>query len=442
MNVQGADGSARVTGHWPNVSETQNEQAYALAREAYAAFGVDTDAAIARARAVPVSLHCWQADDVAGFEVRPDALDGGGIMATGNYPGRARNGDELRQDLDQAMALVPGVLRGNLHACYAETAGEAVDRDALDPGHFARWIEWATANEIGLDFNPTFFAHPKADSGFTLSHADDAIRAFWVRHGIASRRIAEAMARACGGLCVNNVWIPDGAKDSPADRWGPRERLTRSLDAIFAGEVGIDTDRCIDSVESKLFGIGSEDYVVGSFEFYSSYALSRGLVLCLDMGHFHPTETIADKVSALLGFHERLLLHVSRPVRWDSDHVVIFSDDVRAVFQELVRGGALDRVYVALDFFDASINRIAAYAIGARSTRQALLYALLEPAAHLAQLEAEGRGAQKLALVETMKTMPFGAVWDRLCIESNVPPGAAWIGDVEAYERNVLAKRN
>jgi len=430
-----------VTAPWPDAGERQNEQAYGPAREAYAAYGVDTDAAIAQARAVPISLHCWQADDVAGFEVKPGVLDGGGIMATGNYPGRARNGDELRQDLDQVMALVPGTLRANIHACYAETGGRAVDRDALEPDHFARWIDWAKAGEIGLDFNPTFFAHPKADSGFTLSHAEKTVRRFWVRHGIASRRIAEAMGRACQTPCVNNVWIPDGAKDSPADRWGPRERLTRSLDAIFSDDLGVDTGLCIDSVESKLFGIGSEDYVVGSFEFYSSYALSRGLVLCLDMGHFHPTETIADKLSALLGFHERLLLHVSRPVRWDSDHVVIFNDEVRALFHELVRGQALERVYVALDFFDASINRIAAYTIGARSTRKALLYALLEPAARLAELEAEGKGAQKLALMETMKTMPFGAVWDRLCLASNVPAGAAWIGVVEAYERNVLAKR-
>ena len=426
---------------WPETSARQNEQAYGLAREAYAAYGVDTDAAVARAREVPISLHCWQADDVAGFEVKAGALDSGGILATGNYPGRARNGDELRQDLDQVMGLVPGALRANLHACYAETGGQAVDRDALEPAHFARWIDWAKARQVGLDFNPTFFSHPKADSGFTLSHADEAVRGFWVRHGIASRRIAEAMGRACGRPCVANVWIPDGAKDSPADRWGPRARLAESLDAIFADDAGVDGDLCIDSVESKLFGIGSEDYVVGSFEFYASYALSRGLVLCLDMGHFHPTETIADKVSALLAFHERLLLHVSRPVRWDSDHVVLFNDDVRALFQEVVRGGALERVYVALDFFDASINRIAAYAIGARATRQALLYALLEPAARLARLEAEGKGAQKLALMEAMKTMPFGTVWDRLCLGSNVPAGAAWIGEVEAYEKNVLAKR-
>ncbi len=425
---------------WPGVNEAQNEQAYGLAREAYAAYGVDTDAAVARAREAPISLHCWQADDVAGFEVNEGAL-GGGILATGNYPGRARNGDELRQDLDEVMALVPGTLRANIHACYAETDGVAVDRDALEAAHFARWIDWARAGGIGLDFNPTFFAHPKAESGFTLSSADDEIREFWVRHAVASRRIAEAMGRACGRPCVANLWIPDGAKDSPADRWTPRRRLTESLDAIYDEVLGIDRTLCIDSVESKLFGIGSEDYVVGSFEFYSSYALSRGLVLCLDMGHFHPTETITDKVSALLGFHERLLLHVSRPVRWDSDHVVVFSDDTRAVFQELVRGGALGRVYVALDFFDASINRIAAYCIGARSTRKAILYALLEPAERLAELEAEGEGAQKLALMEEMKTMPLGAVWDHLCTESNVPAGAAWIGEVETYEKDVLAKR-
>ena len=426
---------------WPKPTAKQQDEAYGLAREAYAALGVDTEAAIARAAAVPVSLHCWQADDVGGFEVREGPVDGGGILATGNYPGRARSGDEVRQDLDQAMRLVPGTLRANVHASYAETGGVAVDRDALGPDHFARWIDWAKARGIGLDFNPTFFAHPKASGGFTLSSADEAVRQFWVRHAIASRRIGEAMGRALGTASVVNLWIPDGAKDSPADRWGPRQRLTKSLDAVFDESLGIDRRLCIDAVESKLFGIGSEDYVVGSFEFYSAYALSRRLVLCLDMGHFHPTETIADKLSALLGFHERLLLHVSRPVRWDSDHVVLFSDDLRAVFQELVRGGALERVYLALDFFDASINRIAAYAVGARATRKAVLYALLEPAARLRGLEAEGRGAQKLALMEEMKTMPFGAVWDRLCAQSDVPAGAAWIGEVQRYEREVLAKR-
>ncbi len=426
---------------WPGPNPEHGRQAYELAREAYAALGVDAETAIARAAAVPISLHCWQADDVAGLETRQGALDSGGIMATGNYPGRARTGDELRQDLDKVMALVPGTLRANLHASYAETDGKPVDRDALDAGHFARWIGWAKQRGIGLDFNPTFFAHPKAASGFTLSHADDGIRAFWVRHALACRRIAEAFARELRSPCVVNLWIPDGSKDSPADRWSPRQRLKASLDEIYAEDQGIDRRQCIDAVESKLFGLGSEDYVVGSFEFYQSYALSKRLVPCLDMGHFHPTETIADKLSALLQFHDRLLLHLSRPVRWDSDHVVLFNDDLRAVFQELARGRAMDRALLALDFFDASINRLAAYGIGARATRKAILYALLEPSDRLKELEAQGKGAQKLALMEEMKNLPFGAVWDRLCAQSDVPVGAAWIGEIEAYERDVLARR-
>ena len=426
---------------WPEADTKGILEAYELARASYGPLGVDADAAIRRALAVPISLHCWQGDDVAGLEAASAAVAGGGLLATGNYPGRARTGDEIRQDLDKVMALCGGVHRANIHAFYAETGGTRADRDQLEPGHFSRWAAWAKAKGIGLDFNPTYFSHPKAASGMTLSHADAEIRNFWIRHGIASRRIAEALAREAGSPCVNNCWIPDGAKDSPADRWAPRERLKAALDAIYAEDLGIDRRMCVDAVEGKLFGLGSEDYVVGSQEFYSSYALSKGLVLTLDMGHFHPTETVADKLSALLAFHRRLLLHVSRPVRWDSDHVVTFNDDLRAVFQELVRGAALERVSVALDYFDASINRLAAWIIGARATRKAILAALLEPAATLKELEAAGRGAQKLALLEELKTMPFGAVWNRLCIDANVPPAGAWIDEVEAYERQVLSRR-
>jgi len=426
---------------WPAPDAKHVQESYELARAAYAALGVDTDAAIRRASAVPISLHVWQADDVAGLEVAAGAVAGGGLLATGNYPGRARTGDEIRQDLGKVISLCGGAHRVNVHAFYAETEGRRVERDELEPAHFARWVAWAKQERLGLDFNPTYFSHPKAASGFTLSHADDSIRRFWIRHGIASRRIAEAIGRELGLPCVNNGWIPDGAKDSPADRWAPRRRLKAALDEIYAEDLGIDRRLCVDAVEGKLFGLGSEDYVVGSHEFYSSYALSRGLVPTLDMGHFHPTETIADKLSALLQFHKRLLLHVSRPVRWDSDHVVLFNDDLRAVFQELVRGGALDRVYVALDYFDASINRVAAHVLGARATRQAILAALLEPAATLQELEAAGKGAQKLALMEALKTLPFGAVWDRLCVEAKVPPAGAWIGDVERYEQDVLARR-
>jgi L-rhamnose isomerase len=348
---------------------------------------------------------------------------------------------EARADLDEVMRLLPGVHRVNVHALYAETDGVPVERDALEPQHFAGWMDWAKGKGIGLDFNPTYFAHAKAADGFTLSHRSAAIRDFWVAHGVAARRIAEAMARSTGTPCVNNHWIPDGHKDSPADRWGPRQRLVESYDRIFAPSHGVDRALCVDAVESKLFGIGSEDYVVGSMEFYTSYALTRGVVQCLDMGHFHPTEGIADKVSALLAFQPRLLIHTSRPVRWDSDHVVVFNDDVRAVFQEIVRGGALDRVYVALDFFDASLNRVAAYVVGARATRQAILAALLEPSARLREAEAVGNRARVLAGLEAQKTLPFGAVWDMLCARVGVPAGADWLADVERYEREVLARR-
>jgi L-rhamnose isomerase len=329
----------------------------------------------------------------------------------------------------------------NVHACYAETNGKPIDRDELEPDHFYRWIDWAKSKNIGLDFNPTYFAHPMAADGLTLSHPEKNIRDFWVRHGIASRRIAQHMARRLGSPCVINHWVPDGMKDSPADRWSPRKRLVDSFDRIFDTRHGVKRNLCVDAVESKLFGLGSEDYVVGSMEFYTGYALSRGLVQCLDMGHFHPTEGIHDKISALLQFQKKLLIHTSRPIRWDSDHVVVFNDDVRQVFQEIVRGNAMDRVYVALDFFDASINRIAAYVIGTRATRLAILAALLENPARLQDLEASGHRAQKLARMEANKTMPLGAVWDMLCQRAGVPAGADWLADVERYERDVLNKR-
>jgi len=417
------------------------QDSYELAKTSYARLGIDTDAAIASALATPLSLHCWQTDDVAGLETKEEGTSGGGIMATGNYPGRARDGDEIRADLDKAMSIIPGVCRANVHACYAETGDAVVDRDALTPEHFAKWIAWAKAKGIGLDFNPTFFAHPKANDGYTLSHADEGIRTFWVKHAIACRKIAEHMANELGSPCVINHWIPDGNKDSPADRWSPRARLIKSLDEMLSDATGVDTTKCVDAVESKLFGLGSEDYVVGSHEFYVSYAISRGVMPCMDMGHFHPTELIHDKLSAVLQFVDKMLVHVSRPIRWDSDHVVIFNDDVRAVFLELARGNALSKMYVALDYFDASINRIMAYAIGARGTRKALLYALLDPSKHLVDLESTGRNGEKLALMEEMKTMPFGAVWDKLCQEAGAPVGTGWIGEAVQYEKDVLSKR-
>lgn len=418
------------------------EAAYRIAFERFATMGVDADAAIERALQVPVSLHCWQADDVAGLETRSGAVDGGGILATGNYPGRARDGDEMRQDFEQVLALLPGTQRLNLHAFYAETGSKTVDRDAIEPAHFARWIEWSRQQGIALDFNPTYFAHPKANDGFTLSHADRGVRDFWIQHGIASRRIAQQMAASQGAPCMNNHWVPDGAKDSPADRWSPRARLAESYDRIFDASHGIDTALCVDAVESKLFGIGSEDYVVGSLEFYASYALSRGIVQCLDLGHFHPTESVADKLSALLAFQKTLLLHTSRPIRWDSDHVVLFTDEVRNLFLEVRRGDAFDRVYVALDFFDASINRIMAYVIGTRATRKGILAALLDPTERLQALEREGRLGEKLALMEEQRCMPIGAVWDMLCLRADVPPGAAWIPAALDYEKNVLVQRS
>ena len=421
-------------------SSKQISSAYRLARSDYADVGVDTEAAIKQALAIPVSLHCWQADDVRGLETPRDGIDSGGIMATGSHPGRARNGDEMRADLDVVLKLLPGRQRLNLHAFYAETGAEVVDRDEIEPAHFANWLGWAQTRKIGLDFNPTYFAHPKAASGFTLSHADKSIRKFWIDHARASRRIAQHFAKKLGTPCVINHWVPDGAKDTPADRWAPRERLVESYDAIFA-DPSINRKLCIDAVEGKLFGLGSEDYVVGSQEFYSGYAQSRGLVLCLDLGHYHPTESVADKVSALMQFHPRVLLHTSRPVRWDSDHVVILDDAVRNLFLEIARGDAWDRVFVALDFFDASINRIGAYLVGARATRQAILLGLLDPSKRLRAAESAGCGHERLALMELGKSLPWGAVWNELCARSGVPAGADWLAEVARYERDVLAKR-
>jgi L-rhamnose isomerase len=418
--------------------ETVIEQTYALAKERYAAMGVDVEAALTRLERIPVSLHCWQADDVGGFE-HMDALDGGGIQATGNYPGKARTIDQLRADLEKAYSLIPGKHRLNLHASYADTVGVKVDRNELEPKHFASWADWAKVNGLGMDFNATFFAHPKADSGFTLSSYDDGIRQFWVEHGIASRKIAESLGKTLGKVCITNFWMPDGYKDVPVDRKRPRELMRDSLDKIFA--VPIDQTCNRDAVESKLFGIGSESYVVGSHEFFLGYAIENKKILCLDAGHFHPTEVISGKFSAVLLFVDELLLHVSRPVRWDSDHVVLLDDELRAIAEELVRGDFLDRVHIGLDFFDASINRIAAYVIGTRNMIRALLLALLEPTAQLRAMEQAGDFTGRLALLEEIKTMPAGAIWDHYCLKKGVPIGFAWMNEVRAYEKNVLSKR-
>lgn len=417
---------------------SQIEKAYEIAKERYAEFGVDTDAAMKKAAGIPISMQCWQGDDVGGFET-DEGLTSGGIMATGNYPGKARTADELRADLDMAYSLIPGKHRLALHAMYLEAGGKKVDRDEVAPEHFVNWIAWAKENGLGLDFNPTFFSHPNAADGFTLASRDEGVRKFWVEHGIACRKIGEAFGRQLGTTCVTNVWIPDGYKDVTVDRKGPRELLKKSLDEMFAPK--IDPACNLDSVECKLFGIGSETYVVGSHEFYMGYAVANKKLLCLDAGHFHPTETISDKLSSVLLFVEEILLHVSRGVRWDSDHVVTLTDDLRAIAEEIIRGGFSNRVHIGLDFFDASINRIAAWVIGTRAMVKALLAALVEPFERLKSLEVSGDLTQRLALVEETKTLPFPAVWDYYCLQQGVPVGMAWFDEVRKYEADVTSKR-
>jgi L-rhamnose isomerase len=419
------------------VSVDSIEKSYSLAKERYAQLGIDVDAALKRLGDVAISMQCWQGDDVAGFEsVGPLT---GGIMATGNYPGRARNADELRSDADKAMSLIPGKHRFSIHAIYLEHGGKKIERTDVAPEHFQGWMDWAAAKGIGLDFNPTFFSHPKAADGFTLSHRDEGIRRFWVQHGVACRKIGEAFGRRQGSPCVTNVWIPDGYKDLTIDRLGPREILKKSLDELFAPK--IDPKCNLDAVESKLFGIGSETYVVGSHEFYMGYAVANKKLLTLDAGHFHPTETIADKISSALVFLDEILLHVSRGVRWDSDHVVILTDELRAIAEEIVRNDLLGRVHLGLDYFDASINRVAAWVIGARSLLKALLLVLLEPTAKLRKLEVDGDFTSRLAQLEEAKTLPFGAVWDYHCHKSGVPVGPAWIDVVKQYESQVTSNR-
>jgi L-rhamnose isomerase len=413
------------------------EQAYQLARERYAEMGVDTGTAMDRLSKIPISLHCWQGDDVGGFENPETGLDGG-LAVTGNYPGKARTSDELRTDVEKTLSMIPGKHRLNLHAIYLD-ASRKVERNELEPEHFTSWVQWAKTNGLGIDFNGTYFSHPKANSGFTLSSADDRIRQFWIEHGICCRKIGAYIGKELGTPCVTNVWIPDGYKDIPVDRLAPRQRLADSLDQIFAEK--IDKAIHLDAVESKLFGIGAESYTVGSHEFYLGYATSRQTLLCLDAGHYHPTEVISDKISSVLMFVPELLLHVSRPVRWDSDHVVILDDELRAIAQELVRSGKLDRVHIGLDFFDASINRIGAWVIGTRCMIKALLIALLEPTDMLRKAERGGDFTLRLAMLEELKTLPYGAVWDYYCTQSDVPVGPSWLAEVKAYEKNVLTKR-
>jgi L-rhamnose isomerase len=413
-------------------------RAYELAQERYAQIGVETGRALEKLAGIPVSLHCWQGDDVGGFE-RPGAAPGGGLAVSGEHPGKARTADELRADLDKALSLIPGRHRLNLHASYAELGGKKIERSDYTIEQFQAWIDWCKARGLGFDFNPTFFAHPLAADGFTLSHRAENVRRFWIEHGRACRRIGAEAGRQLGTPAITNVWIPDGYKDLPADRKGPRERLAESLDAIFAEP--LDASCNLDAVESKLFGIGSESYVVGSHEFYLGYAVQRQKLYCLDSGHFHPTESVADKISALLQFLPGLLLHVSRGVRWDSDHVVLLDDPTRATMEEVVRGGFLDRAHIGLDYFDASINRVAAWVIGTRNVLKALLLALLEPSAELRELELNGDLTARLALMEELKCLPFAAVWDEYCRRAGVPEGLPWLHEVRAYERDVLSCR-
>ena len=410
---------------------------YRYAQETYASLGIDTEKVLSRLATTPISLHCWQGDDVGGFENVGTDLAASGLAATGNYPGKARTIDELREDLEKALALLPGAHRLNLHALYADLGGKRKERAEYGVGEFQSWIDWAKSQEIGMDFNPSFFAHPMAASGQTLSSPDKGIRDYWIEHGKACRRIGAEIGRQLVSPCVTNVWIPDGSKDLPVDRKSPRIRLEQSLDVVFEEE--IDPSLNLDAVESKLFGIGSESFVVGSHEFYLGYAITRQKLLCLDAGHFHPTEQLADKISSVLQFVPELLLHVSRGVRWDSDHVVLLDDPTTAIMEELIRGGFLGRTHLGLDFFDASINRIAAWVIGARATRKALLLALLQPVELIRTAEESGALWERLALMEESKTLPVGIVWEEFLKRNEIP--SDWIGEIRAYEERVLAQR-
>ena len=417
---------------------TAVKKAYEEAKERFAGSGVDTEIALRTLRTIPLSLNCWQGDDVGGFEGAGTGLDGG-LAVTGNWPGRARTPDELRSDLEKAMALIPGIHRINLHAIYGEFGGKKIDRDAIGPEHFSGWVDWAKQTGCALDFNATCFSHPKASSGFTLSDSDAGIRGFWVEHCRRARHIGAHMGKELRSPCVHNLWIPDGAKDANVNRWKHREFLRQSLDQVFSTRH--DEACLLDAVEGKLFGIGSESFVVGSHEFYLAYAIKNGIMPCLDMGHYHPTESVADKVSAVLQFVPGILVHVSRGVRWDSDHVVTLNDELVALMQEIVRIPALDRTHLALDYFDASINRVGAWVSGARAAQKALLFALLEPKTKLNEYEEKGNNFGRMGLLEEAKAMPWSAVWDFHCLESNVLAGPEWIDEIMMYEKEVLSNR-
>lgn len=415
-----------------------NKERYEAAKEMYAEIGVDTDQALEVLKKIPVSMHCWQGDDVVGFD--QDGPLTGGIQTTGNYPGKARTPEELMADIDEVLKLVPGTKKINVHACYAIFGdGERADRDALEPKHFAKWVEFAKERGMGLDFNPTFFSHPKA-SEYTLTSPDEEIRQFWIRHGQACVRISEYFAEETGIPCVMNVWIPDGFKDIPADRLGPRMRYKDSLDQILS--IDYDRSKVYVCVESKVFGIGLEAYTAGSAEFAQNYvAKTPGTIPLMDNGHYHPTEMVSDKISSMLLFNDKVALHVTRPMRWDSDHVVLLDDETKEIAKEIVRNDAIDRVFIALDYFDASINRISAWTVGMRNMQKALLYALLSPNKKLKELQDQGRFTELMMLQEELKTYPMGAVWDYYCEQENVPVRENWYKEVQRYEEEVLSSR-
>ncbi|MBT3385988.1 MAG: L-rhamnose isomerase [Prolixibacteraceae bacterium] len=412
---------------------------YELAKERYAEIGVDTDLAIAKMKDVVISLHCWQTDDVGGFETPDAELSGGGIQATGNYPGKAGTIEEMRADLEKVLTLLPGKQRLNLHAIYGDFGGECVDRDQIEPKHFQSWIDWCKKQDIGMDFNGTFFSHPKAADGFTLSSKKEDNRIFWVEHLKRCRTISAEIGKQLNSPCVHNTWIPDGSKDTPIDRNGHRVLLKKSLDEGMATEYS--KEHIKDAVESKLFGIGAESMTVGSHDFYLGYAIKNNKLICLDNGHFHPTEQVGDKISAVMQFVDEVLLHITRPVRWDSDHVVTLNEDVQLIASEIVRNDFLNRINIGLDFFDASINRIGAYVIGTRAAQKAFLIALLEPTISLVEMEVAGQNFERLAMLEELKTMPISAVWDYYCLKENVPVGADYIAGIQKYEKEVLLKR-
>lgn len=421
-----------------NKSSRINE-AYLRAKERYALLGVDTESVLKKIDQISLSLHCWQADDVAGFETPDSALSGGGIQATGNYPGKAKTIAELRQDMERVFSLLPGKHRFNMHASYGDFQGKKTDRNEILPDHFESWVEWANGLGVKLDFNSTCYSHPKANDGFTLSSLDPGIRDFWIEHVNRAREISAFMGKGTGSRCVHNIWIPDGSKDLTVNRLKHRETLRDSLDLIFRKEYP--AEQMADSVESKLFGIGSEAYVVGSHEFYMAYGVSRKKMICIDMGHFHPTEQIGDKISSLFTFVDELMFHFSRGLRWDSDHVVILNDELELATHEIVRANGLSRVNVGLDFFDASINRVGAYVTGTRATQISFLKALLEPVGLIREFEEAGKGYEKLALMEETKLMPFADVWNYFCLQNDVPVGMDLLNEVGAYEKAVLSKR-